>query len=339
MRLFRFRSGWLAVAALLFMAAPSTAQQICLQLESQLAALDRGGNQQQYQQLLAQYQRERANYDAAYYRVQQAGCAVLFRRLAPPACEPMLQDLDRRSATIAQLEAGLRSVDPAQTTNTRTNLLRALAANNCGAQYAPYAVRQPQGLLDRLFGPPINGPLANVPLVSTYRTVCVRSCDGAFFPISFSTTPAQFETDAATCRAQCPEGDARLYVHLNPGETMEQAVDLDGRPYTAMPAAFAFRDAYNPTCGCRPATIVATPEATTFTPIGVSLEARLAALRAIVPTPPRRPEPTEDPETLANRAGRFVPGQAVNQGPGLVAGGVTGEGGMRLIGPAYYYAQ
>ena len=84
MRRYRFRLGWLAVAALLLMAAPSTAQQICLQLESQLAALDRGGNQQAYQQLLAQYQTERANYDAAYYRVQQAGCAVLFRRLAPP---------------------------------------------------------------------------------------------------------------------------------------------------------------------------------------------------------------------------------------------------------------
>jgi hypothetical protein len=251
----------------------------------------------------------------------------------------MLQDLDRRSATIAQLEATLRSLDPAQTANARTNLLQALAANNCGPQYAPYAVRQPQGLLDRLFGPPINNPYPNVPLVSTYRTVCVRSCDGAFFPISFSTTPGQFQADAAACQAQCPEGDAQLFVYLNPGETMEEAVDLNGRRYASTPTAFAFRESYNPTCGCRAATTVAAPNAPAYTPIEVSLEARLAALRAIVPTPYRRPEPTEDPETLANRAGRFVPGQQLNSGPALVAGGVTGEGGMRLIGPAYYYAQ
>jgi hypothetical protein len=339
MRQISFRLGWLAVAALLLMVAPSTAQQICLQLESQLAAIDRSGNQQQYQQLQAQYQSARAAYDTAYYRVQQAGCAVVFRLFAPPQCQAMLQNLDRMSADLAQLEAAMRNADPNQTASVRNNLLQALAANNCGPQYAPYAVRQPQGLLDRLFGPPINGPFGNVPLVSTYRTLCVRSCDGYYFPISFSTTPGQFEADAATCQAQCPGGDAALYIHLNPGETMEEAVDLDGRPYAALPTAFAFRESYNPTCGCQPVTTVATVEGPPYTPIEVSLEARLAALRTIIPTPARRPEPTEDPETLANRAGGFIPGQPMSNVPALVAGGVTGDGGIRLIGPAYYYAQ
>src|SRR5690606_29512315 len=31
----------------------------------------------------------------------------------------------------------------------------------------------------------------------TYRTVCVRLCDGFFFPISFATTPDRFGADEA----------------------------------------------------------------------------------------------------------------------------------------------
>ena len=37
----------------------------------------------------------------------------------------------------------------------------------------------------------------------TYRTVCVRLCDGSFYPISFSTTPDNFARDEAQCRSSC----------------------------------------------------------------------------------------------------------------------------------------
>lgn len=326
-----------ALVAALAIAAPAAAQQVCLQLESQLAAIDRGGGMQEYQQLLARYQRDSAAYDQAYRQAEQMGCIVLFRRFAPPACAPVIADLDRMQANIAGLEQSLRSADPANLSGARSNILRALAANNCGTQYAPYAAAPQQGgILDRLFGAPIVDPYANAPTVTTYRTVCVRGCDGYFFPLSFSTTQSQFAADARTCEAQCP--GAELYIYRNPGEAIDAAVNLRGQSYAALPNAFAFRQDYNPSCSCQNANTFAGLAGQTFTPIEPGVLDRIAQLRAVIPVPLGRPVPSEDPETLANRVGGLVPGADLIGPIGAVAG-VTGDGGVRLIGPAYYYAR
>src|SRR5688572_4629876 len=36
-------------------------------------------------------------------------------------------------------------------------------------------------------------------VAGTYRTWCVRSCDGYYFPVSFSTTREHLSTDQVTC--------------------------------------------------------------------------------------------------------------------------------------------
>jgi hypothetical protein len=87
-------------------------------------------------------------------------------------------------------------------------------------------------------------------LNDTYRTVCVRTCDGSFFPISFSTTRKNFQTDQAKCTASC--GDARLYAYRNPGSGIDEAIDISGRAYTALPMAFAFKKKVVEGCTCRP---------------------------------------------------------------------------------------
>ncbi|MCW5716600.1 MAG: DUF2865 domain-containing protein [Bauldia sp.] len=326
----------LAIAVFLLAATPAVAQQACLQLESQLAAIDRGGAQQQYNQLNAQYQQQRAAYDTAYRQAEQAGCIVLFRRFAPPQCTAILANLDQRQAGVRQLEQALAAANPGQVNAQRENILRALAANNCGPQYAAYGgPQQGGGLLDRLFGTPtttIPYPGAVVPNVETFRTVCVRSCDGGFFPISFATTQAQFPADEATCRQQCP--GAQLYVYRNPGGDMSTATNLAGERYTASPNAFLYQTAFNPTCGCHPGNGTTPVVVAQYVP---TAQEQLAALRSVVPVPLRRPEPSEDPETVANRAGGLTPGIGATPAEATVAG-VT-EGGIRLIGPAYYYAQ
>ena len=53
--------------------------------------------------------------------------------------------------------------------------------------------------------------------------VCVRLCDGYYFPVSFSTLPNHFERDADVCQSKCA-APAELYYHQNPGSGMEQAV-------------------------------------------------------------------------------------------------------------------
>jgi len=86
---------------------------------------------------------------------------------------------------------------------------------------------------------------------ATYRTICVRTCDGFFFPISFATTRNNFSADQKKCEASCSE--ARIFVYRNPGEGVEDAIDLSGRPYTRIPNAFKFRKVHVEQCGCRPA--------------------------------------------------------------------------------------
>ena len=83
-----------------------------------------------------------------------------------------------------------------------------------------------------------------------YRTLCVRLCDGYYFPISFSTHASGFARDAAQCTASCGQ-QARLFYHANPGGSVETMMDLAGRPYSALPAAFKYRAALVSGCGCQ----------------------------------------------------------------------------------------
>ncbi len=85
----------------------------------------------------------------------------------------------------------------------------------------------------------------------TYRTMCVRLCDGYYFPISFSATRDRLARDAKTCESSCG-GQARLFVYRNPGADVEDMVDLRGQPYRQLSTAFLYRTEYVPQCRCKP---------------------------------------------------------------------------------------
>jgi hypothetical protein len=138
-------------------------------------------------------------------------------------------------------------------------VLLALAQNNCGPQYANAGQSQgPGNFLSNLFGGGNNNPAVAPgtdlgPQSGTYRTVCVRACDGAYFPVSFATVPARFPDDERACRSLCPAAEATLYTYRNPGEDMNSAVSINGQPYSALPNAFKFRTEFNPSCSCKAA--------------------------------------------------------------------------------------
>ena len=85
----------------------------------------------------------------------------------------------------------------------------------------------------------------------THRTMCVRLCDGYYFPISFATTEDKFERDERVCAQSC-SSPAKLYVYRNPGQDPEQMVSRDGRPYSKLPTAFQFRSKLDQSCKCTP---------------------------------------------------------------------------------------
>ena len=143
----------------------------------------------------------------------------------------------------------------------RRAILVALAQNNCGAQYQQQIAATPpprSGLFDSLFGPKSvftpgsGGDAPNSMPSGTFRTICVRTCDGFYYPISAATSSARFAEDEKACRASCPATEVQLYSHRNPGEGINEAVSVSTQqPYTALPNAFRYRTALDQTCSCR----------------------------------------------------------------------------------------
>jgi hypothetical protein len=134
----------------------------------------------------------------------------------------------------------------------RRAVIGQLAQNNCGPQYRAAAATQgPGGFLDALFGGHLINPAGDGAPSGSYRTVCVRTCDGYYFPISYATASSRFTDDARACQRECPATEAVLYTYRNPGEDIGQAVSIGGQPYTELPNAFRYRKEFTATCSCR----------------------------------------------------------------------------------------
>ena len=82
------------------------------------------------------------------------------------------------------------------------------------------------------------------------RVICVRQCDGAFYPLAVDVSPDRVDGLDQICKAQCPNAQASAYS-LRSDEDISQAVAADGSTYQALPSAFAFQKALVPACTCR----------------------------------------------------------------------------------------
>jgi len=246
-------------------AAP--ASPMCPRLEAQLATIDRGGGggDPAKEEQIRRYQdaatKQQGELDRVTQQAKRMGCdsSGFFSLFSGQSaqCGPVNNQIQQMRANLDQITNSLerlRTGGGADRDNQRRSVLTALAQNNCGPQYVN-AAPGPGNFLQNMFGnnnPPPSGTDFG-PQSGTFRTVCVRSCDGAYFPISFATVPARFPDDEKTCKALCPAAEASLFAYRNPGEDMNQAVSIGGQPYTSSPNAFKFRQEFNPSCACKAA--------------------------------------------------------------------------------------
>ena len=79
-------------------------------------------------------------------------------------------------------------------------------------------------------------------------SVCVRTCDGSFFPLPYSG--ASGATLEEVCQALCPNAAVELYT-MPFGGTIDAGASATGARYTALPNAFKFQQTYDPACSCR----------------------------------------------------------------------------------------
>lgn len=182
-----------------------------------------------------------------------------------------------------------------------------------------------------------NPDAITVPRLSgTFRTLCVRKCDGYYFPVSFSTTTSFFERDAAACSAMCPAAETELYFHRVPGEESEAMISLHGEPYTALPTAFLYRErrtgTADPSCTCGKPATHAQAQA------DLSDEDR-PETRQAVPLPTDKPaDALADPESRMNAASGLT-GQRIRELTGAVTVGdvrsAENRGNVRVVGPEF----
>jgi hypothetical protein len=244
---------------------------MCTRLEAQLATIDRGGGGdpskeeqiRRYQDAAAKQQSEldRVTSQAKRMGCDSSGFFSLFSGQSAQ-CGPVNNQIQQMRANLEQITTSLERLrggfGGAERDSQRRSVLAALAQNNCGPQYAN-AARGPGSFLENLFGNNNNNNNPMTPGVDlgpqsgTYRTVCVRTCDGFYFPISFATVPARFPDDERTCKNLCPAAEASLFSYRNPGEDMNQAVSINGQPYSSSPNAFRYRQEFNPSCACKAA--------------------------------------------------------------------------------------
>ena len=82
------------------------------------------------------------------------------------------------------------------------------------------------------------------------QAVCVRTCDGSFFPVSYAANGERYDSLENMCRALCPNAEVALYTFPF-GSDIEQAVSPTGQRYMDSPNALKYRTTLDPNCTCR----------------------------------------------------------------------------------------
>lgn len=352
-----FAAGLLLAALAPEAALAQAGTRLCRQLEAQLASLSGGGTAsaqtRKYDDAIA---RQRGQMDKARGQARQAGCGFAVAGGALAFCGELNAMLARMEKNLSELQRQRTKLSGGDARRERARVMASLDINGCRApkRTLPAAVAQQpreQRVIDGRSGVRIGG------LPGAFRTMCVRACDGYYFPISYSVSSGAFERDGKACEAMCPGTRVELYYHRLPDEDSEDMVSVaTGVPYREMKNAFLYRKpgaSIPAACGCGPTAQGAAQGATQgFQTIGGDYEANEPAglpddeaveetTTAAIPLPSTRPDPAEDPETLSTREGGLdaeglkrlaTPPPAR---PVVKAAGKPGEKQVRVVGPAF----
>ena len=231
----------------------------CRELEYQLTSGGSPGLGDHLPRIEADMREADAQYHRAESDAEHANCyeeMFLFGRSLrrTPRCIELDRQVQSAKSTLVQLKAQRDAVMRSSSPRARhDDLIAELARNRCGDQYVREheAQRSRSSSIFSFFSeeePDDSTRYTPTYGSSSYRTLCVRECDGFYFPISTATTQSQFAEDDAKCRSQCA-APAELYYHRT-DQDVDQMVSLKGMPYTQMPNAFRHRKVYIRGCSC-----------------------------------------------------------------------------------------
>ncbi|MER8505553.1 DUF2865 domain-containing protein [Mesorhizobium sp. M0028] len=351
------------------------ASRLCRQLETDLAAASRGGGGKPA--LLRKYDdaiaRQRQQISKAVSQSSSAGCGFSLSRRNANVCAALDATIDRMAANLDDLQAKRAELDSGGSRRDRARILTSLDANGCRDEAAPSKpapVREASdengngNLLEQLLGSESDAPdqreepsqaeelsqpgnirtlLNNADMGQPrgeFRTMCVRTCDGYFFPMSNAASLGDFERDQKNCESSCPGTEMQVfYTRGMNSDSASMTSSVTGRPYIELPTAYLYKQSdmpRPPACGCNAAQnfeiIAGNP------PSPERSEANVETT-PFIPVPVARPDPGADPETLANAEGGLdreaIRRLAVKPVPSLTSLPPPEQRKVRVVGPTF----
>jgi len=291
----------LLLTLMLGIAEANAGSNVCRQLEAQLSAISSGGKASSAQ--IRTYDdaimRQQDNMARTRAQIRHSGCGFLIFGRGSAGCAGLTATLARMEANLVKLQKKRAQLGAGgNSRRERARIMATLDARGCRApkQAAPVEASRAGNHS------------------GNFRTLCVRSCDGYYFPVSWSVSRSAFERDGKTCQAMCPGTRVELHHHRVHGEEPQDMVSAaTGVPYRDSENAFLYKKpgASIPAgCGCGATAQAASgfetiggDYASNDPGIGADEPTDEAAVTAAIPQPHERPDPAEDPETLATREG------------------------------------
>lgn len=258
---------WIMLYALALCPLPALAQGIdCARIPAQIAALDSAAPARPNHDAAA-LRRQRTELDRAVSYARSLGCdrpqIPFFGSPAAAQCPGLNAQIQQMQNNLGQLQSGGSQSDRAA---AKADLMARYNAYCRGVVQAAVQPRQ-RGFFDQLFGggdlfphSAPNQPFEEQPRIDEEeagarggsQAVCVRSCDGGFFPLSISARRADSDHLSNLCQALCPNVTVSVYTR-SPNREISTAVSLDtGEAYVDMPNASKFQKSFDPACTCKP---------------------------------------------------------------------------------------
>lgn len=334
----------------------------CRRLEAKLASLQTSGDpgiRDRYERAVAE---QRDELMAARKRARTLDCGFVMG-FGSAECQALNMRIEQMEANLADLQRKrdlLARRAGGGYDRERAMVEGQMAAAGCtGDRYAdrlrelgrgPTAIDENEGnLFDRLGNSSIeyaargDDNVISIPSqqddysIKAYRTMCVRTCDGYYFPMSPMSSRDDFGRDQQNCESICPGTEMRVYYQpsgrSDVGTMMSAATE---EPYPDLSTAYLYRRAdveRPPACGCGR---IATAQNYSIIAGAGSAAAEEAPASPVIPHPWSRPDVAADPETLSNAEG----GLDIRQMRELTKPKAAklpppGERRIRVVGPTF----
>lgn len=335
----------------------------CRALEAQLAGLASGGGRasaaqtRRYDEAITRQQQQ---IQKARTQARQAGCGAAVSGRSVQFCASLNATMQRMQGNLADLQKQRsQRAGGGDTRRERARINAALDANGCrGATIkrvpereartrepaetqmntranTPTNPRANQGVV-------INGNRISVGgLTGRFRTMCVRTCDGYYFPISSSSKESEFTRDQNACQSMCPGTHVELHYHRLQGQEAEEMVSAaTGLPYRQLPNALRYRQtnaSTPPSCGCNAATTAASRG---FEVIGGNYggkddEQAAASVGEQTAALPADADSEASPEPASAEGRKRGPALPLRRGMDDILPPASPDRGVRVVGPVF----